>query len=199
MLHMRLLFCFLVCCGSIVARAQSPFNYGQNEEVYFISASQREDWKINIVIAHDTEQLELFTFEEKKLAYQWFPSAYQGTPAAWLDSLGEPLNGTDFEWNDNGKFTLITGWGYGSFDHYEFMQRDGRCFVALDCVGHCGDHPTAYSEILFDEQGLPVADIRFIPQDAEMDVLSLDDDSITLETFIASFQAEQADTTFIYY
>ncbi len=148
--------------------SQSPFNYGQNNKVYFVSSQQRDSLGIDsIYTIHQNEEDELggmgenwdvmlITFGNETISDDWYPISLDSNFKFDFDSITTQmqfLNGTRYELIES-QLLAYGGGGYGSFDWLEITHFSDRIsIVATDCVGHCGGQPTRYSKNVFNEKG----------------------------------------------
>lgn len=147
---------------------QSPFNYGQNKNVYFISTEIRNKLNIKTIYSidqrHDNDEggmgenwdVTLISYDINSITDGWYPISLDSTFKYNFDSLTTNmrfLNGESYEFS-NGKLVSYGGGGYGSFDGMEITRfSDTISIVATSCVGHCGDQPVNYSKNIFNKKG----------------------------------------------
>ncbi len=149
------------------ALGQSPFNYGQNKKVYFISSELRNKLGIQTIYSIDQRPLNdlggmwenwdvtVISFDSSIVSDDWSPISLDSTYKFNFDSLTDNLNflnGTRYEFS-SGQLISYGGGGYGSFDWKEITRfSDTVSIIATSCVGHCGDQPITYSKNVFNKQ-----------------------------------------------
>lgn len=150
------------------AFGQSPFDYGQNKNVYFISTELRNKLDIKTIYTidqrHDNDlggmgenwDVTLISFDTNSITADWYPISLDSTFKYNFDSLTTNmrfLNGTSYEFS-NGQLISYGGGGYGSFEWKKITRfSDTVSIVATSCVGHCGDQPVNYSKNIFNKTG----------------------------------------------
>ncbi len=149
--------------------AQSPFNYGKNKHVYFISQAQRAILGIDIIYSIDQHALNnlggmnnnwdvsVISLDSSGGNNEWFPMYLDSTfqfNYDTLTNLDQCLNGT--EWRVvNNRLVYSGGYGYGSFDNSEYHYlSDTIATVDTYCSGHCGNQPLRSSKHVFNHKGL---------------------------------------------
>lgn len=142
--------------------SQSPFNYGKNKNVFFISASQRKQWGMHVIYKlkqnekDDGMDLEAMTFEDESINNEWFPFDAGIRFSLNPDSLAANstyLNGSSYELS-NGMLDRYGGYGYGSFDEQEITRYSKRySLVQTTCAGHCGGYGLRFTKNLFAQNG----------------------------------------------
>ncbi len=180
---MKLLFTLLFL-AQISLMAQSAFDYGQNQNVYFISSQQRQQMGIeNIYIIDFNDDknsaamwgngsINVINFDLNTISDNWTPMELDTNLVSNLDSLFlnvRFLNGSRYEFDDFGQLISYGGGGYGSFDWKEITRfSDTLSIIETSCVGHCGKQPIKYSKNVFTKNGIlthvikyPVLEIDF--------------------------------------
>ena len=159
-----------------VTFGQSPFNYGQNKKVYFISTELRNKLDITTIYTIDQSynndlggmsenwDVTLITFDTNSITDDWCPISLDSNFSYNFDSLTSNmkfLNGTRYDFT-NGQIIAYGGGGYGSFDWCDITQiTDKISIIATSCVGHCGDQPVRYSKNIFNKKGQLIYTISY--------------------------------------
>ena len=192
---MKLLFTLLFL-AQISLIAQSPFDYGQNQNVYFISSQQRQQMGIeniyiidlnddkNTVAMWGNGSINVINFDSHTISDNWTPLELDSNLMSNLDSLFlnvRFLNGTRYEFDDFGQLISYGGGGYGSFDWKEITRfSDTLSIIETSCVGHCGQQPIKYSKNIFAKNGIlthvikyPVLEIDFEQED-ELELITIE-------------------------
>ncbi|MBK9452940.1 MAG: hypothetical protein IPN95_26670 [Bacteroidetes bacterium] len=169
---------FLVWFSLSYGLGQSPFNYGQNEKVYFVSAALRDTMGIETI--YTVEQtpdgqtggmgenwdVTIMDFGRGSISVDWYPISRDSSFQYDFDSLTTNmrfLNGIEYEFSDQ-RMLIVGGGGYGSFDHTEFTQYNDTISIGTtSCVGHCGDQPVRYSKNVFNDKGQLLRSITYPP------------------------------------
>lgn len=211
---MKAVFIILLCMVFLVnGNSQSPFNYGQNMQVYFISTEERIQLSINEIITinllPDNENggmsqncdVLIMSFDSVAFSDNWYP--------VYIDSFSEfsielalsdlhYLNGNSYYFS-NQHAIEYGGEGYGSFDWKEFKHlSDSVTFVTTFCVGHCGNQPAGYSKNVYNDLGQIVYTVVY-PQIDETEIQAVPEDSIPEWLNAYAFNSEHPDTTYYYY
>lgn len=171
---------------------QSPFDYGQNKSIYFISTELRNKLDIKTIYTidqrHDNDEggmgenwdVTLISFDTIAITDDWYPISLNSTFKYNFDSLTTNmrfLNGTRYEFS-NGQLMSYGGGGYGSFDWNEITRfSDTISILATSCVGHCGDQPVNYSKNIFNKKGQLLYTISY-PTPNENEEMNQDDISL---------------------
>ncbi len=179
--------------------AQSPFNYGHNKKVYFISAEQRLQLGIDTIYevsqSYDGDEggmgqnwdVQLLTFDNSSITDGWYPISLDSTFQFSLDSIKTKLyflNGSEYMLT-NGQLTSYGGGGYGSFDWYDiFWPTDTASIVVKSCRGHCGDQPEQFSKNVFNKKGQLMYIVRYpTPQSDYTDEVIYSDTEWTMAQY----------------
>ena len=92
---------------------------------------------------HNNWSMVTYQINSFEYVFNWYPlykdSNYQ---FSWDDILeGErPLNGSAADFDENNQLVSFGGFGYGSFDHSEYLSiNDSVKAVLTSCIGHCGN------------------------------------------------------------
>jgi hypothetical protein len=213
-MNKRIVLCFLIAIPFSLF-AQSPFNYGHNKKVYFISAEQRQQLAIDTIYEVDQAyegdeggmgqnwDVQLLTFDNSSVTDGWYPISLDSTFQFSLDSIKTKLyylNGSEYNLA-GGQLTSYGGGGYGSFDWYEiFWPNDTASVVVKSCRGHCGDQPEQFSKNVFNKKGQLIYIVHYPTPQSDY----YDDAEWTMEQyerFLKSGIAEDItpDTTFYTY
>ena len=106
---------FFVLCLLNSVFAQSPFSYGQNKDVYFISKALQNKLGLQTIYSvgqrHDNDaggmgenwDVTLITFEANTISQDWYPITLDSTFKYNFDSLTngmEVLNGTQYQFSN---------------------------------------------------------------------------------------------------
>ena len=216
---MKIFFTLLFLLQTLLM-AQSPFDYGQNQEVYFISSQQRQQMGIeniytielnddkNTAAMWGNGSINVINFDSHTISDNWTPLELDTNLMSNLDSLFlnvRFLNGTRYEFDDSGQLISYGGGGYGSFDWKEITRfSDTLSIIETSCVGHCGHQPIKYSKNIFDNNGnvrkvikYPVLDIDFV-QEKEAEQNTLEDYEKHFNQLIADTETSP-DTTYYMY
>lgn len=200
------------------AFGQSPFNYGQNKKIYFISSELRSQLGITTIYTIDHRQqndlggmgenwdVSVISFDSSIVTDDWSPISLDSTYKFNFDSLEDHLdflNGTRYEFS-SGELTAYGGGGYGSFDWKEISRfSDTVSIIATSCAGHCGDQPITYSKNVFNREGQLLFTVFYPSPKSEEAIDSESSYDVTFdESFFASLikDAERgADTLFYRY
>lgn len=156
--------------------AQSPFNYGANDSIYFVSRAMREatgsDEIVNVYFYEDGQtggmwencDINISGFDEDGFYHNWLPVTVDSATAFYLDSIvafGIPLNGLRVNFNGN-KMTSYGGQGYGSFDWTDYhWTSDTLALTVTYCVGHCGDQQPSFKKVQYHADGRPKCTIFY--------------------------------------
>jgi len=146
---------------------QSPLNYGQKKNVYFISTALRNNLEIKTIYIVDQRydgdeggmgqnwDITVINFDTNIISDSQSPIWIDSTFEYSFDSIREKirfLNGYRYDFLD-GNLISYGGEGYGSFEWKDFYRYpDNTSIVATSCVGHCGDLPVDYSKNIFNKK-----------------------------------------------
>lgn len=147
---------------------QSPFDYGKNREVYFISTEIRTTLgfdEIYTVYKGDASsqsgkgqnwEITAIAFGGDEISDSWIPVTRDDDFRYNFDSLvnDPPLNGERYYFSQ-GQLTAHGGEGYGTFDRREILRvSDTVSVTEISCTGHCGgNHPVRYSKNVYSTAG----------------------------------------------
>lgn len=187
------LLLILLFCNPLRVFAQSPFNYGQNRKVYFISAEMRN--KLGIEHISSVQQLpegqkggmgenwsvNMISFDKDVVRCDWSPLSLDRNFRYNFDSLlnSEPLNGVFYEFSE-GQLIASGGTGYGSFINTEITRWSDSVSVAeLSCAGHCGgSQPSEYKKMVYAESGRLLYSVTY-PTPTRDDEQPVDEEFLT--------------------
>lgn len=193
---------------------QSPFNYGQNKKVYFMSKDFLESLNVQsiyIIDRLDEEggmgqnwDINLISFDTNSVSDDWYPTSLDSSFKYNFDSIigkTQFLNGIRYHFS-NGKLDSYGGNGYGSFDWIDMLRfSDTLAILETSCVGHCGQQAIQYSKNTYNKKGQLTRVIRY-PTPPEID--EMDELEMTLEGYQkhinSNVSAENIpDTSYFYY
>lgn len=216
-MNKKLLFLLILLIQQF-AFGQSPFNYGQNKKVYFISTALRNKLGIKTIYSIDQRfendrggmnenwDVSVISFDTNLISDQWSPISLDSTYKYRFDSLTSNLqflNGKYYEFANN-ELTAYGGGGYGSFDHKDiYKYSDTVSIIVTSCVGHCGDQPMTYSKNIFNKKGQLLYTV-FYPTPSKDWGIDANGDTTTLADYERSFISlinggHSADTLFYKY
>lgn len=166
--------------------AQSPFNYGQDKNAYYISKDERE--KLGITIIYDiSEQMEGETggmnenwdiitteFTDESITEDWSIINSSDNYQFNFDSIIEYarfINGTIYNLK-NQQVTDYGGYGYGSFNYCDIEKiNDTLSTVYASCTGHCGTNSAEYiSKTIFNKNQQIIYSLIFPPEYPEQEL-----------------------------
>ena len=204
-------------CLTTSAVAQSPFNYAQNRDIYFVSRELREELEINTLysVSHLPEHdrggmnenwnVTVIEFDKNSISDDWSPLSKDSTYNFDFDDLTGNLNflnGTYYELGDE-MLKSYGGGGYGTFDWKEITRTGERIsVVATSCTGHCGnEQPVNYSKNVFASDGTISYVVHYPTPDQETDPSLNTSDAEKTEKFLLSGSAADnpPDTIRYYY
>jgi hypothetical protein len=167
-MYFRILLPFLLF-QSFLSWGQSPFDYGQNKKVYFISTELRTKLGINTmhyVTQHEKGEengmggnwsMTQYSFDSDQVVVDWHSLKKGSNFVYTLKAVIEQsryINGTTYRLAD-GRLTFYGGGGYGSFENKEIRHYGDTASVGETfCAGHCGpDMNVTFSKNVFNKQG----------------------------------------------
>ncbi|NDD59342.1 MAG: hypothetical protein EBZ47_08905 [Chlamydiae bacterium] len=209
-------FLFGLFSFSSLTYSQSPFLYGKNKQVYFISSQARDSLQIDSIYTiqqlsekesgpkGENWSLRLTSFLPKLISDDWAFFKKDSLFKFNFDALTQKpsfLFGKRYDFSSSSQVSY-GGWGQGAFPWKDFTRvNDTVVLVAISCVGNCGDKPPAYSKLLFDKQQRLKRSIRYPEKDySEATIMAK-----TPQSFIDSLEMEVkktklgADTVFFEY
>ena len=148
--------------ASVYAQVKSVFDYGKNEDVYFISAAEIDSLGLSSFIEitgrqpgesggmHENWDVMEYDFSYDGFVEKWSIAHLDDNWTFQLDSL---LDNTRFIngfclYLDRGDLQEYGGFGYGSFDYIEVLERNDSCSISLtNCRGHCGSFMKGHRSI----------------------------------------------------
>jgi hypothetical protein len=194
--------------------AQSPFNYGHNREVFFISAELREELGIDEILTVDqlpegdrggmneNWDIWLISFDSTEISDEWYPTTLDTNFVFQMDSLRSHmhfLNGNRYEFSGD-QVVSYGGGGYGSFDWREISHvSDTLSVVSKSCVGHCGDQPVRYSKNVYNRKGQLIYNVRYPDMLVEIDEENAGKSIANLESAIRLENEERMKPDTLYY
>ncbi|OQA12510.1 MAG: hypothetical protein BWY67_00241 [Bacteroidetes bacterium ADurb.Bin397] len=156
--------------------AQSPFDYGKNKQIYFLSGEERDSLGIEEITSvlqlpendrggmGENWDVTVVQFSPELITDDWYPISMPATFKYNFDSLVADmkfLNGSRYELSD-GMVGSYGGGGYGSFDWKDIERYgDSISIIATSCVGHCGDQPVRFSKNVFNDAGLLLYSVNY--------------------------------------
>lgn len=159
-------FGFLFSVNNI--HAQSPFNYGQNKKVYFISDSLRRAFEIDSIVEIDQQpakhtggmeqywDITIESFTDETIGYDWYIIKDSNFVFNYDSILTKAIliNG-DYYDISSGNFNGNQGGGQGSFANTTVDDRnDSFSLTETDISCHlCEQPPTEYAKNVFDNDG----------------------------------------------
>lgn len=169
-LFFSLFFCVTTMFG------QSPFDYGRNKQIYFLSGEARDSLGIEEITCvlqlpendrggmGENWDVTVIQFSPESITDDWYPISMPATFKYNFDSLTTDmkfLNGSRYELSD-GMAGSYGGGGYGSFDWKDIERYgDSISIIATSCVGHCGDQPVRFSKNVFNEAGMLLYSVNY--------------------------------------
>ncbi|MBL7914669.1 MAG: hypothetical protein JNL49_06445 [Bacteroidia bacterium] len=156
--------------------AQSPFDYGKNKQIYFLSGQERDSLGIEEITCvlqlpendrggmGENWDVTVIQFSPESITDDWYPISMPATFKYNFDSLTADmkfLNGSRYELSD-GMAGSYGGGGYGSFDWKDIERYgDSISIIATSCVGHCGDQPVRFSKNVFNDAGILLYNVNY--------------------------------------
>lgn len=156
--------------------AQSPFDYGKNKQIYFLSGEERDSLGIEEITCvlqlpendrggmGENWDVTVVQFSPELITDDWYPVSMPATFKYNFDSLTADmkfLNGSRYELSD-GMVGSYGGGGYGSFDWKDIERYgDSISIIATSCVGHCGDQPVRFSKNVFNDAGILLYNVNY--------------------------------------
>lgn len=156
--------------------AQSPFDYGKNKQIYFLSGEERDSLGIEEITCvlqlpendrggmGENWDVTVVQFSPELITDDWYPISMPATFKYNFDSLTADmkfLNGSRYELSD-GMVGSYGGGGYGSFDWKDIERYgDSISIIATSCVGHCGDQPVRFSKNVFNDAGILLYNVNY--------------------------------------
>lgn len=156
--------------------AQSPFDYGKNKQIYFLSGEERDSLGIEEITCvlqlpendrggmGENWDVTVVQFSPELITDDWYPISMPATFKYNFDSLVADmkfLNGSRYELSD-GMVGSYGGGGYGSFDWKDIERYgDSISIIATSCVGHCGDQPVRFSKNVFNDAGILLYNVNY--------------------------------------
>lgn len=148
---------------------RTPFDYGQNRQVYFLSREKRKQVGLNNIYIIEENlkndlggmgelwDVSLITFDTSKVTDDWYPMRSLDENFKYnFDSIVskmEFLNGTGYEFS-NGSLINYGGGGYGSFEVKDIDRLDTVSYITTSCAGHCStSYVESYSKNVFNQKG----------------------------------------------
>lgn len=168
-------FVILIFHAAIIY-AQSPFDYGKNKQIYFLSGEERDSLGIEEITSvlqlpendrggmGENWDVTVIQFSPELITDDWYPISMPATFKYNFDSLTTDmkfLNGSRYELSD-GMAGSYGGGGYGSFDWKDIERYgDSISIIATSCVGHCGDQPVRFSKNVFNDAGILLYNVNY--------------------------------------
>lgn len=156
--------------------AQSPFDYGKNKQIYFLSGEEKDSLGIEEITCvlqlpendrggmGENWDVTVVQFSPELITDDWYPISMPATFKYNFDSLTADmkfLNGSRYELSD-GMAGSYGGGGYGSFDWKDIERYgDSISIIATSCVGHCGDQPVRFSKNVFNDAGILLYNVNY--------------------------------------
>lgn len=177
---MRIRFLILLSLLSYFGlRAQSPFDYGKNKQVYFMSDSARNAFGIREIVEitrypvgetggmRESWDIMTWRFEERNVTCGW--SIVNDTIDKFnYDTIinhNNWINGSSYSLLD-GTLTEYGGGGYGTFEYTTFTERNDSCSLShTELTGHCGSNCwTQQRKNVIDQRGRILYTVYFQPE-----------------------------------
>lgn len=148
---------------------RTPFDYGQNKQVYFLSREKRKQVGLNNIYIIEENlkndlggmgelwDVSLITFDTSTVTDDWYPMRSLDENFKYnFDSIVskmEFLNGTGYEFS-NGSLSHYGGGGYGTFEVKDIDRLDTVSYITTSCAGHCStSYLESYSKNVFSQKG----------------------------------------------
>ena len=167
-----------------LAVGQSPFNYGHNKKIYFISTELRNKLGLETIYCidqlqegdfggmHENWDVTAIEFDSNMISCDWAPISLDSGYKFNFDNITtnlDFLNGSGYEFS-NGKLNAYGGGGYGTFDWKEiFRYANTMSIITTACVGHCGSNtPLNYSKNIINRKGRLLYTVSYpTPEESE--------------------------------
>jgi hypothetical protein len=152
-----------------VTLGQSPFNYGQNKDAYFISSELRKKLNFDTIYILDRSDK---NYENDSITYEWdetvisFNNNQVEAIISHFCCIDSNININNFSsgqppiYQANETFVFKNGklqeYGIGAgVGYWKYINRysDSISIVETTCVGHCVSQPNGYSKNVFNLKG----------------------------------------------
>ncbi len=178
-------------------QAQHPLNYGQSEQVYFISAEQRDDWGLNEILFFEQYTpgetggmwenwtVSVIEITSSRYSNNWNVISDSSFTVFDYDSAVDKMhyiNGYGAEFA-NGRLVRDGGEGYGTFDVTQYYSiNDSLSLGVTTCAGHCGNLYSYFSSAKYhyDRKGRQRMATEFLRMEVELQSLE-GEDSLTAQ------------------
>jgi hypothetical protein len=212
-MRLKVIYNFAFLFYSTPLMAQSPFDYGKSEKIYFISKEERLALEIEYIYEinqkqegkegiKDNWEVTEFAFVNDVITVDWSPYTLPENYKFDYDNLTENLNvvnGSRYEFKE-GKLVSHGGTGYGTFDWTEIDRiSDSVSIGKKSCVGHCGSFLFTYSKNVYNDNQL-LYSVIFPPSENEIETAN-DNSEITYndyQQFFSKLNAHHSNDTITY-
>lgn len=182
---------FLLCTSLV---AQSPFNYGTNDSIYFVSKAKRQSTGLQELTSvyvfpqgetggmWENGDVNTILFDTSEVQFNWSTAYLSSGDTFNLDSVlasAQFVNGSLVNLNGD-RLSTYGGYGYGSFDVSDYFWKNDTVALKITyCAGHCGEQRPSFSKVFYHKDGRPKCEVFYAHDESDYWI----DDSTSLEQF----------------